>query len=237
MPSFDLYEYVGYIVPGSVLLICLMALCPWITRKQTGGETSAANIGTFLIVAFLLGHFLHVVPHSVEKKFGLSCEGGLYGQNEIVTDPANQGLLSASELEDLRTKVSGQFKVNMRGLTLNKSQDFIAWCNVLLRIQDTVRHEKRGALLDTFIKDYGLYLGLTTAFGLTILLCIVLIVARVPRRQIVSVPITQILIVGVISAIGGSLALIRLLYFGRLFTRELLLSFLAVPNLCCSAFE
>jgi hypothetical protein len=256
MPSFDLYEYVGYIVPGSVLLLCLMALCPWIRKQFDGGAsaaknggtsaaksegTSAANIGTFLIVTFLLGHFLHVVAHDIEKRFRLSCEAGLYGQNVVVTDPTNQDLLSETEREDLRKKVSAQFKVDMKQLTLSKTQDFTTWCNTLVRIEDAVQHDKRGAPLGTFIKDYGLYLGLTTAFGLTFLLCIPLLLlflaGVVLRKPIVGVPLVQILIVFGIAGIGGSLAFIRLVYFGRLFSRELFLSFLASPNLCYSAFE
>jgi hypothetical protein len=240
MPSFDFYEYVGYIVPGSVLLVCLMSFCPWMRAMFTGGV--AAEIGRFLIVTFLLGHFLHAVAHGVENLNQWSCEGGVYGENSLVTNPDGQNLLSKSERWKLHHKILGHFKVDINALNpLNQNANFITWCNITFRIQDSVHHDRRGALLDTFIKDYGLYLGLTTAFALVFLLCIPFILASAVStdqtvnisfrtNRFIFIPLRRILFITGVAGIGGLLALYRLLYFGRLFTRELFLSFLAVPD-------
>jgi hypothetical protein len=219
MPSFDLYEYVGYIVPGSVLLVCLMPLCPWIKSEFSGG--TLANVGVFLIVTFLLGHFLHVVAHGIEKELQLACEGGVYGEDAAVNHPGT--LLTAAELEDLSTKVEQKFKVKLKA----PITDYVEWCNITLRIEDAVNSAKHGALLSTFIKDYGLYLGLTTAFGLVFVIYFPLAFAGT-RPISVPPPRMQVRIVFLISLIGFCLALYRMLYFARLFTREQFVSFLAV---------
>ena len=240
MPSFDFYEYVGYIVPGSVLLVCLMSFCPWMRAMFTGGI--AAEIGRFLIVTFLLGHFLHAVAHGVEYLNQSSCEGGVYDENLLVTNPDDRTLLSDSEYLLLHDKILSYFKVEIKKLKpLGEDDNFITWCNITLRIQDLVHHDRRGALLDTFIKDYGLYLGLTTAFALVFLLCIPFILASAVSadqtlsisfrtNRFIFIPLRRILFITGVAGIGGLLALYRLSYFGRLFTRELFLSFLAVPN-------
>jgi hypothetical protein len=240
MPSFDFYEYVGYIVPGSVLLVCLMSLCPWVRALFSGGP--AVEIGSFVIVTFLLGHFLHIVAHGAEALDRSTCEGGIYHQNLLVTNPKEQHFLSQLEYTKLDKKINDLFDVDIKTLTpLTKKENLIAWCNVVLRIQDSVRRAQRGALLDTFIKDYGLYLGLTTAFALIFLLCLPLIcLSIIPATQTTnlsfrenrfeSIPLSRILLIAGVAGIGGLMSLYRLLYFGRLFDRELFSSFLAVSQ-------
>jgi hypothetical protein len=240
MPSFDFYEYVGYIVPGSILLVCVMSLCPWVRAQFSGGP--AVEIGSFVIITFLLGHFLHFAAHSLEAFNRSSCEGGIYGQNILMTDPKDQHLLSQLEYRKFDKKINDLFDIDIKTLTpLTEKENLIAWCNVVLRIQDSVRHAQRGALLDTFVKDYGLYLGLTTAFALVFLLCLPLICASVVRikripyisfrkNRFESIPLSRILLIAGAAVIGGMMSLDRLLYFGDLFDRELFSSFLAVSQ-------
>lgn len=238
MPSFDLYEYVGYIVPGSVLLIALMPFCPWVREQFTLG--TAANVGIFLIATFLLGHSLHTAAHMFETTFLSECEGGVAGQNLAVTHPNR--LFSAAEETDFRAKFEPHFKIKIDSLNkLHDKEKLLEWCNAILRIQDDVRDRSRGKLLDTFIKDYGLYLGLTAAFSLAFLFCLFLVIINsIPRNRRkrtlvlpftkirIATPFRQIIIVFIIAAIGTALSVWRLLYFGRLFARELFLSFLAL---------
>jgi hypothetical protein len=248
MPSFDLYEYVAYIIPGSVLVACLIPLCPWIRNQFIEGGQSptgrpAANIGIFLIVTYLLGHVLHVVPHRIEAgswSYPLSCEGGVLGQNAVVVaKSSDQHLLSAPEFDELRDRLE-KFEFDMTKLELQNPDHFVMWCNALLRMEDAVQTAKRGALLGTFIKGYGLYLGLTTAFALVCLVCAILIflpssaLSRVignegiwPVARLTGRVRVQLLIFLVVMGIAGSMMLYRLLYFGRLFARELFLSYLA----------
>jgi hypothetical protein len=263
MPAFDLYEYVGYIVPGSVLLGFLTLVCPWIREKflprastrrnASAGEghlRPAAGIGIFLIVTFLLGHFLHVIAHLVEADpwYRLSCVGGVFAEYDIVVPKASdQNILSAQEFEQLNEKVRNQFGFPMKGLDLNAKNDRLQWCDALMRIQDDVDHAKRGTLIGVFIKDYGLYLGLTAAFGLCLVLCFLLILiilsVKLWRRlraagkwqreaalAFVGIGPVQLSILFVATAVGLCLSYYRLDYFSRLFAREVFLPFLALPG-------
>lgn len=244
MPTFDLYEYVGYIVPGSILLICLMPFCPWIRDQFNKGTFT--QVGIFLIVSFLFGHFLHAVAHEIERWHGGFCEGGVYGENIVVTNPDNQPLLTSAELTQLHLRIL-QMGIDLpKKIAPNNRQDFLTWCNATLRMEDVVTSAKRGALLGTFIKDYGLYLTLTTAFALVFGLCIAVGTfstlrlmfgdVRPPsKREQVERYVRYAGNLVPIAFFGGYLAGCRLLYFGRLFSRELFLSFLAVdPAALCS---
>src|ERR1700690_2436751 len=85
MSSFDPYEYVGYIVPGAVLLLGPLLFCRWVW-EHLKKDSPVKAIASFLIVTFVLGHLLHASSHWVETRLLGWCEGGVYGTNAVVSD-------------------------------------------------------------------------------------------------------------------------------------------------------
>ncbi|MFZ0845978.1 MAG: hypothetical protein WAM62_09320 [Pseudolabrys sp.] len=235
MSTYDTYEYVGYIIPGAILLVGVMFFCRWI-RTQFEKGSPAETIGSFIIIAFVLGHMLHATAHWIEARFTNSCEGNVRGTNLVINDRQNQDLLSAAELTDLTTAVSTRYKVKMETLDLQNKVDLVEWCNVLWRIGIDVHAVKKGALSDIFIRDYGLYLGLATAISL-LLLCSLLVVLfpRFRPKWITSLEKRRAhlkwpLVVAMFSVliILDALMLWRLHYFGRLYARQLFLALLSL---------
>jgi hypothetical protein len=238
MATFDLYEYVGYIVPGSVLLVCLMPFCPWIRAKFSGGEF--AQIGGFLVASFLLGHFLHALVHGIEGQFRLACEDGVYGENLVLK--GDRSVLTTHERENFAVRVKSEFGVDIDDQkTLATDDGYLAWCNATMRIEEAVSAAKRRGGLDTFIKDYGLYLGLMAAFALVLVTCVAVTIVKggwllfgatesAWDRLVISKSFKQALILALIAVIAGGISYYRFEYFGRIFTRELFLSFLGLPH-------
>ncbi len=69
MRSFDFYEFVGIIVPGSVLMLALGILFPDTVLVNILTPATAGATGTHLVLAYLIGHFLQAGGN-------LLCSGG-----------------------------------------------------------------------------------------------------------------------------------------------------------------
>ncbi len=232
MNSFESYEYAGYIIPGAILLLGLMSLI-W-TTDGIKGKFGLSEIGIFLIVVFVLGHLLHAIGHFVDQRPPWSCEGGTYGQNLIVFGP-DQDLLSAREFEALANKIKDKFYVDMTTLKATDPADVLTWCNVVMRIAGEVTTAKRSALADTLMRDYGLYLGLAGSFILLLVLLPLALLLRLRPDWLVrkgdrdhsSIRWARVVSVLSILLLASSISLLRLIYFGRSYARELFLEFLA----------
>lgn len=231
MSSYDTYEYTGYIVPGTVLLLGLILLCPrareWMKAEFGDAKIELAVI--FVIVAFTLGHLLHGLGHFVDQLPKTSCKGGISGTNAIILYKDHQDLLSDDELSKLAKAVEDSFYVKMmRDLTLSEKKDRIIWCNVTIRISSTVHHDNRGGLLDIFIRSYGLYLGLSAAL-ITLMIGTLMVVALpLDRPPWMTRPHAGIMLLSLL--VASTLTVWRMFYFGELYARELFLAFLAVPK-------
>ena len=244
MSSFDVYESISYIIPGTILLLGLITLFfwPWL-RAQFGGEKGKFDLskfGALIIVAFVLGHLLHGLYRLVGEQQPWSCESGVYGVNVVVLHPDKLELLSSDELSKLRAAVQNKFNVTMKkpkegpkGLNLkeNKNEDLIRWCNVVMRVSNAVHQDKKGDLVDIFLRDYGLHFGLATAF-VVLLLCALFItfvprarpawMVERPRRQQTTILLWAILALLLVSG----LEVHRTHYFGKLYARALFLTFI-----------
>jgi hypothetical protein len=237
--SFDSYEYAGYIVPGAILLLGLIFLFPKLTEKFGSVEKDKfglGEIGIFLVIAFTLGHLQHASGHFFDQWPPKSCIGGLYGTNEVVYDRVNQTVLSPMELEKLAKKLKDKFEVDVSGLNLQDGKDLLVWCNVMFRMIGDVYNAKRGALLDTYIRDYGLYLGLAAAFivlALSLPFAVIFPHSRpgwlVQKDAQGRLTLGRLRFAAILLLLFGAtyMALYRLFYFARLYVNELFLQFIA----------
>jgi hypothetical protein len=190
-----------------------------------------------VIIAFTLGHGLHALGHLVDQWPPKSCHGELYDTNVVVYDRDHQTFLSAMELDKLTEKIYEKFAIAMKGLNLQESKGLLTWCNVVIRIIGNVYYDaKRSALLETYIRDYVLYLGLAAAF-IILVVCFLftLIVPRARPEWLLQKHATgrttlRWSLAGwiLLLLIGGTyISLYRLFYFDGLYVGELYLEFIA----------
>jgi hypothetical protein len=168
--SFDLYDYTGYIVPGGVLLLGLALFFPWIKEQFGYPKVGLGEIGSFIIIAFVLGHLLHGLCHVTVERF-MRCVGWAMHTNKVLDWKADYP--SQLDHQNLAKKVQDAFHVTIPGVPTSASANAPAsapvsasdWDALVRRMYVAVSAAKRNDRVDTFNRVYGLHLGLATAFG------------------------------------------------------------------------
>jgi hypothetical protein len=221
MADYTTYEFFGYIIPGTIFVLGLAAIHPWIAAQveaYTGNGIDLASLGIFLVVSFTAGHLLHTPLRIGELLFPNSlCEEGVIGASSItkthfLTDDESKALTKAIE--------------HRYSLILNREKplDTKTSCNVIRRISIDVHRSNRAALVDIFIRDYGLYMGLATASWLLLIIAVFFHVRCNPLDRIALGfwPLFSLML------LLAGLSTFRMLYFGRAYARELFLAFIAL---------
>lgn len=241
MSSFNSYEYAGYIIPGAILLLGLILLFPLLRERfvNIGDDKQKfgfSELGIFLMIAFALGHALHASGHFFDQWHPKSCTGGIYGTNVVVYD-RNQSVLSAKEMDELSKKVEAKYDVRMSGLNLRDPKDLLVWCNATFKMIDDVYVAKRNGLLDTYLRDYGLYLGLAAAFTILVLAFFaILVLPRIRPSWLMKddaqgYPILRWALAGELLMflfVGAFISFYRFFYFAWLYVGELYLQFISI---------
>lgn len=202
--TFDPYEYVGLIAPGTVVavgLVLQLSHTPIVTLSK---DFSLGSFGVFLICAFVLGHIVQGVGNVVESAmFWLT--GGL-PTNKVLN--SNSELLSPIQRSRLADKVSALEGVSTSLDGLNKK----AWYPIIREIYAVVAAAGRSGRVDAFNRQYGLLRGIAAAL---LLLTIWFLIVHWGSWQYAST-----------SAALAVLALIRMARFAKLYARELFVQFL-----------
>jgi hypothetical protein len=177
MSFFDAYDYVGYIVPGAVLLLCLMYVFPELREQFGQTKLEISEIGIFLIVAFVAGQLLHQIAHVTD--------GGIlnrrYASETFFSKSQKLQLVSLEDRNRILQVVNKNFgiaqvcKAGFDPIT-DGGDDKRIWSDVIKRMYIDIRDKKLNDRIDIFNRGEGLMLALGTAFCLLILLCIVLII-------------------------------------------------------------
>jgi hypothetical protein len=175
MPSiFDAYDYVGYIVPGAILMFGVAYLFPWIT-EQFGSKSvttlkfKIGGIGSFVIVAFVAGQLLHQLGHLIRDDLRIR------STNAVAC--GNQDILSTSERNQLLAAIKNEFaEFEWKNDTCNSS----AWRDVVRRIDVKLRAMKMTERIDILFRSIDLNMALTIAFA--VLIAIIVLFLILPKR-------------------------------------------------------
>src|SRR5262249_39615429 len=109
MPTFfNAYDYVGYIAPGAIMLLCLIYLFPWLREEFGSEQFVVADIGVFIIVAFVLGHMLHQTRHLFETSRTLWTDTAVCVGEPVAEQ--DRKLLSDTERSQLLKAINEEFK-------------------------------------------------------------------------------------------------------------------------------
>ena len=202
--KFDAYEYVGVIVPGTVLVLGGLLLFPNLNPVPSLQSFAVGDLGIFLLVAFVAGHLVQGVGNLVEKGWWFIF-GGM-PTDWMVDKP--EKLLAPKQAEKLNRKVGNDFNLGGSLPTITKR----AWFPITREIYAQVNAAGRSDRADAFNRTYGLMWGLTAAF---FTLAALVMGANFQDWR-----------AALICAILGIVALARMHLFGKHYAREVFVQYL-----------
>jgi hypothetical protein len=232
-PTFDLFAYLGYIIPGATLLLALIFIFPGL-RPHLGIENiDLGKLGIFVIVAFIIGQLLSTISTYV---ISIPLRWSGYEQQtnraicslQIVDQRAIKDIISSKlgidDQEMAATCKPGEW---------NKKRALVARIVWHVHQLETNKRE-RVALFEQYY-----YLNLNLAAAFTVILMIYLLAGRIhhkPSAWIGHVPVKVpkgrpywLLAVMLLAAVV--LLVHHVTYFDRLYARELVQVFIHIASL------
>lgn len=210
MRKFDFYEFVGILVPGTVLLFGVGLLVPQLTEPIFARDVSIGGFGISLILAYAVGHLLQGVGNLLEKMLW-RCLGGM------PTDwvrTRKKRLIAEQRIGRLEC----QLRKTLRDDTfrLDAKLDKRDWYSITREIYATAATAGRCARVDVFNGNYSLFRGLASGF-LFLLALAALVNYRAWKTEAGLVVLCAI-------------ALYRMYRFGVHYGRELFAQYLQIPQ-------
>jgi hypothetical protein len=201
--NFDFYEYAGFIIPGSVLVLGLLWLFPDQRALFAKEGITFGELGLFVIVAYAAGQLLQGIGNCIEwtwsKLAGYPTQKLLAG---AYLEPDQQNRLN----EALRTRF---------GIAEPSKLPPVAARSIAREVYAVVSAAGRAARVDTFNGNFGLLRGVAAA------MLVLLVVAAILGKG-------AWVLVGL--AVLFALALQRMHRFYRLYAIELFVQLLHTKN-------
>ena len=209
MRTFDLYEFAGIIVPGTVLLAGACFCSPAVNAVVFEQELSVGKTAISLILAYGLGQLVAALGNMIEKAWWRSWRGWPSDWPRT----RNHHLLAEGQLDQLESALSDKLDLRYtQGLKEIAASD---WLAVVRQIYAKVAAHGAAQRVDIFNGNYGLNRGLSAA--LLVILVIVMITHGFAPWQ------AELLLV-----LGAVVAVYRMHRFGVHYARELFVQFLAL---------
>lgn len=207
MKDFNYYEFVGVLIPGTILVYGASLIFAKIGPIIFVQNLSIGDFGLFFILAFALGHLAHVFGNGLEYVWWKVCGG-------MPTDWIRTGkfdFLGKKTREAIELRVGDH--LGMPDFTFDKV-DSKDWYSVTRRIYAAVDGLGKAKRADIFNGSYSLFRGMATAF----FILAVLIVLENPQNWEWSLA----------SFVGSLGAIYRMNRFGKNYARELFAQFLQI---------
>jgi len=201
--KFDLYEYIGVIVPGAVILLACSILYPSLLPMLTSSIT-LGDLGLVLIFAFVAGHLVQAGGNLWELIIWYFAGG-------VPTSWAINGskaLLSKEQIIRLEEKLMNDFKLG--------SSDVILESGIIREIYVRVRKLGKSDRVEKFNRNYGLMRGVAVALIASGLLAVINDFDYWPEALLLF--------------FLASVATYRMVRFGKHYARELYAEYLAIDN-------
>jgi len=155
MKHFNYYEIMGVAVPGAAFVVILAAANSKLPEIVLSEDFGIANLGVFLIIAFVAGQFTQAFGNLLEGIYWYFAKG-------MPTDWVRSGsktLLSNQQVDCLRTKLLQELNISGELKQFDKDQ----WCGITRQIYAKVQSNGKAGRIDSFNAAYGLNRGLATA--------------------------------------------------------------------------
>lgn len=201
MKRFDAYEYVGVIVPGSVVVFVSVQLFPTLGPALTG-SLSLGDFGLMLILSLVVGHLLQAFGNGYEN-IVWRIAGGM-----PTTWPAQEGksLLAESQIKRLETRLKEDFDARLEDL--GDGRGMARELFVRVRCHGSIDR------IETFNRSYGLLRGIASAF----LVSAILVLIASPALWKASL----------LCVLACGIATYRMVRFGQHYARELFAEYLNI---------
>jgi hypothetical protein len=211
------FEYLAYIVPGSVLLYAVLWLSPELQAPLIEKNIDLGSFGIFVIMALVAGLLVHSIAHYVPEQWVMRPLGLVHQTDSLI---CSERKLSSNEI---RKAIGNKLNEDMDSICASKDPE--AKRGVLRRIfaaeQHAGTHHDR---VELFEGRYYMMLDLAGVF--IILIPISVIILRTKKGN----PENRKTILRIVAflAVATILSLERASYFDSIYSRELIQSFLGV---------
>jgi hypothetical protein len=209
MKDFSYYEFVGVLIPGTILLYGASLIFTDIGPIIFVQNLSIGDFGLFFILAFALGHLAHAFGNGLEYLWWKVCGG-------MPTDWIRTGkfnFLGKKTREAIEIRVRRY--IEMPGFTFD-AVDSKEWYSITRRIYAAVEGSGKAKRADIFNGNYSLFRGMAIAF----FILAVLILFKNTQNWEWSLA----------SFIGCIGAIYRMNRFGKNYARELFAQFIQIAR-------
>lgn len=210
MKTFDFYEFVGILLPGTVAVVGILLLYPGLQEYLPTRELSIGGFGLLVILAYVAGHLFQAAGNLLERVWWRLWGG-------MPTDwvwRRKRHLLTSAQMKSLEDQLEMKLQLSAHiDLRNTVASD---WPALTRQVYAAVSTQGKAGRIDTFNGNYGLNRGLAAVL---LPLAVWMLVAKLSSWEVA---------LGLIVASGA--AIYRMHQFGRRYAQELFVQFLQLPQ-------
>lgn len=162
--TFDFYEYAGFIIPGTILMLGLLLFFPNSHAVLTTDGITFGELGLFVIVAYAAGQLVQGIGNFVEWLWWKPW-GGLPSRRVLAGH-----YLSREQHKRLIEALKNDPKIERDLTTVDKTD----YGGVVRDVYSIVSGAGKAARVDIFNGNYGLLRGLAASFVALIVIALLL---------------------------------------------------------------
>ncbi|MDR3526904.1 MAG: hypothetical protein P4L57_06455 [Rhizomicrobium sp.] len=161
--SFDAYEVIGIITPGTLVALLLLSEAPLFHRLLLGQSLTIGDLGLFLLLALVFGQLIQAFGNLIEWMVWLR-----FGLPTNFVRVRGQRLITPTQRMALEAKIAAMEGEKIDLSATNRTQ----WRAMTARAYARVHAAGRSVHVDIYNRTYGLCRGLVAATGLAFFWCI-----------------------------------------------------------------
>lgn len=214
---FNSYELLGIIIPGAALLFGCSFIVPQLSIVFVSEDFGLGNLGLFIIIAFVAGHFIQAFGNLLEALWWFPWGG--QPSNWVLGQKQRTGcaktlklIISDVQIDSMLERISSLLAIKSVDMSAMKKCE---WHAISRQLYSAVSNAGTVDRLDRFNAIYGLNRGLCSA--LLLLLCLLLFMGLATWQ------------LSLFLLISSFVFLFRMHRFGKLYAREMFIQFIQLP--------
>jgi hypothetical protein len=158
MKQFSLYDVLGVLAPGAVVVIGALALHPSLTGLLTDKGLSTGEFGLVVLLSYVVGNIVAGLANLLERPY-LALKGGRHTK---WAQKPSQNIITAEEFDRLESKLHkvGILKQNQTIESLSSDE----WWGITREIHAFLDSRKLTNRIEIFNAQFGMNRGIATAF-------------------------------------------------------------------------